>query len=93
VLSGEWKKLFNFDGQGGEMKEEANGSVPRGTKRPKADTSNGEYPTFEDDEGELADQADETQDQNEKPRKVPKQAKKGAQRTLDTVVSRTRPKR
>ena len=95
VLSGEWKKLFKFDDKGGERKEEANGSLPRGTKRSKTDASNGEYPPSEDEDdvGDLADQADETQDQNEKPRKVVKQAKKGAQRTLDTVVTRTRPKR
>lgn len=93
VLSGEWKKLFNFDDRGGETKEEANGSVPRGMKRSKTDVSNGEDPAFEDDAGELADQADEAQDENEKPRKAARQAKKGAQRTLDTVVTRTRVKR
>ena len=93
VLSGEWKKLFDFNDKGGERKEEANGSLPRGTKRSKIEATNGDYPEFEDDAGEDADVGDKSQDENKKPRKAAKKIPKGAQKTLDTVVTRTRAKK
>lgn len=98
VLSGEWKKLFDFNDKGGERKEEANGRLlPRGTKRSKTKPSDDADLAFEDDSGELADQGDESQGQEDDkpPRKAVKltKTKKGAQRTLDTVVMRTRAKK
>jgi len=93
VLSGEWKKLFDLEDKGGERKEETNGHLlPRGTKRTKAKAPDDAERS--DDTGEFADQGDESQgEENDKPpRKVVKQTKtrKGAQKTLDTIVTRTR---
>ncbi|KEF57981.1 cryptochrome [Exophiala aquamarina CBS 119918] len=99
VLSGEWKKLFDFNDKRRERKEEANGHLPtHGTKRSKTEASDdADRPASEDDTGELADQGAASQDEEDEkpPRKAVKQTKpkKGAQKTLDTVVTTTRAKK
>ncbi|KAK5062807.1 hypothetical protein LTR84_004882 [Exophiala bonariae] len=91
VLSGEWKKLFGFDDKEGQRKEEASGSILRGTKRSKV--VNGNHPEFEDDAGEFADVGDDSENENKRPRKAIKKIPKGGQKTLDTIVTRTRAKK
>lgn len=96
VLSGEWKKLFDFDDKGGERKEESSGHLSRGTKRSKTEAMNGEHRISEDDDDNLAESADvgdDGRDEHIKPRKAAKKETKGAQKTLDSVVTRTRTKK
>ncbi|EXJ64372.1 hypothetical protein A1O7_00708 [Cladophialophora yegresii CBS 114405] len=96
VVSGEWKKLFERDDDGGMWREEANGDilVARGEKRSRDDGAADH--DGEDDSHDEIDVGDESLDVRAAKRKAMKEQPPTMgkqQRTLDSMVSRLRVKR
>ncbi|ETI28306.1 hypothetical protein G647_00755 [Cladophialophora carrionii CBS 160.54] len=103
VVSGEWKKLFDRDDDGGvAWREEANGDIARGEKRAREDGGAADHGDDDGDEDAMGEKVhvggggDETLDRRAAKRKAVKgrPATTGKQqRTLDSMVSRLRVRR
>ena len=88
VMNGKWKTVFDFDDSSTMIKDEANGDIDgesKGTKRSRE-------VEVESDDGADADEGDVTD--GEPAKKAPKKGGKGKndQKTLDSMVSRTKKK-
>ncbi|KIV79866.1 hypothetical protein PV11_07408 [Exophiala sideris] len=91
VLSGEWKKLFNYDDGSGERREEANGVLERGVKRQRDLDDDEDAPQHHEDVIEAQIEFGDDSDTKQGRLKVVKRqtnGRKKKQATLEMMVSR-----